>query len=112
MMGTKSKGMTPEAQGELPGMLPEVVKIPSLTRACRTLVNARAEYQKAGMDARDAGERVRTLMHEHEDKLRNGNGDLYYEFKGGKVELKQGKEKINVVMGDTEPEGEILGAEE
>lgn len=111
-MGTKGKGLTPEAQGELPGILPEVVKIPSLTRACRALVNARAEYQKAGMDAKEAGEKVRTLMHEHEEQLMNGDGKLSYTFKGGSIELEPGKEKIKVVMGDSEPEGEILGSEE
>ena len=109
---TKRKGSTPEAQQELPGVLPEIVKIPALTRACRRLLEARSEYQKAGMDAKEAGNRVRTIMHEHESEIRDGEGNLYYEFKGGKVELKQGKESIKIVMGDEEEEGAIIGSEE
>ena len=111
-MGTKRKGLTPEAQAELPGVLADVVKIPAVTRACRALVNARAEYQKCGMDAREAGERLRAIMHEHADQLADETGKLSYRFKGGYVELESGKEKIKVVMGDSEPEGEILGSEE
>ena len=109
---TKKKGQTAEAQQELPGVLSEVVKIPTLTRACRRLLEARAEHQKAGMDAKEAGDRVRVLMYEHEETLRDGDGNLHYDFKGGRVEVRQGKEKISVTMGDSEDEGEILGAEE
>jgi hypothetical protein len=111
-MGTKSKGRTPEAQKELDGILPAIVKIPALTRACKALLGARAEYQKAGMDAKEAGDRVRALMHEHEDKLKDEAGNLYYRFAGGSIELKQGKEAIKIVMGDSEPEGELLGNED
>ena len=83
-------------QQELPGVLPEVIKIPALTRACKSLKIAREEYQKAGMDARDAGDRVRTLMHEHNLKS--------YISKGIQVELCDGKETIKIKMGDEEPE--------
>lgn len=90
----KGKGRTPEAQQEIPGVLDQVVKIPALTRACRELKEARAEYQKAGLDAKEANDRVRTLMHAHEDSLPNLKGVLYYKSASGIVWLKQGKEKI------------------
>ena len=92
-------------QQELPGVLPEVVKIPSLTRAAKQLKTAREEYQKAGMDARDAGDRVRTLMHEHKEKL----VDNTYKIPGMTVIMKPGKEIIHIKMGDEEPEEPVEG---
>jgi len=92
-------------QQELPGVLPEVVKIPSLTRAAKQLKTAREEYQKAGMDARDAGDRVRTLMHEHKDKL----VDNTYRIPGMTVKLKPGKETIAITMGADEAEEPVEG---
>jgi hypothetical protein len=38
---TKRRGLTPEAQGELPGVMPEVVKIPEVTRALKALKAAK-----------------------------------------------------------------------
>lgn len=99
-MAMKRRGMTPEAQQELPGVLPEVVKIVSLTRACRTLKTLRAAYQEAGMQAKEAGDRVRTLMHEHADKLKGPDGTLVYTTDGMSVELAPGKERIKIVTGD------------
>jgi hypothetical protein len=99
------KRRTESPQAELPGVLPEVVKIPSLTRAVKQLKTARAEYQKAGMDARDAGDRVRTLMHEHADKL----VDNTYQIPGMTVTLVPGKETVKIKMGDEEPEEPVQG---
>ncbi len=93
------------AQPELPGVLPDVVKIPSLTRACKVLKTAREEYQKAGMDARDAKVRLIGLMHEHAEKL----VDNTYRIPGMTVTLKQGKEDIDIKMGDDEPEEPVAG---
>jgi hypothetical protein len=96
-------------QQELPGVLPEVVEIAALTRACKALKTAREEYQKAGMDARDANEHVKTLMHEHADKLRSEDGMPTYRSAGMTVRLKPGKETIEIKMGDEEPEEPVEG---
>lgn len=65
-MGTKSKGRTPEAQEALPGMEEEVLKIPAVTRALKRLKLAKQEYQKAGLDAKEANETALALFHEHQ----------------------------------------------
>lgn len=100
MAGKRSGG---GGDRELPGVMPDVVKIPILTRAMGVLKRARAEYQKAGMDAKEAGDRMRTLMHEHEEKLKTADGSLYYTSGTMTVTLKPGKEQIVIKVDEMEP---------
>lgn len=115
MARTKGRGRTPEAQAAFPGVLPEIERIPSLTRAVHALRRSRAAYQEAGMEAKAAGERVVTLMHEHEETLRKGLGPedpTSYRIPGMVVTLTPGREKIKITTGDEPEEGDAEVEEE
>lgn len=83
---TKRDGVTPEAQQELPGVLPQVLKLPNLTKACRKLEAQRTALGELRLEMGKTKESIERQMIEAEV--------AEYPFDGRLAVLKKGKTVI------------------
>jgi hypothetical protein len=90
-MRTKRKGLTPEAQHEIPGVLPVILKLPALTRACRRLESQRTALGEMRLEMGETKESIEKQMIE---------ADITeYPYDGGVVVRKPGKTVILIKRG-------------
>ena len=86
------------AQQEIPGVLDKVVKLPNLTRACRTLDEQRTQLGELRLEMGKTKESIEKQM--IDNKLTS------YPFDGGVVYLKPGKTRITIKKSDGSSSGE------
>lgn len=80
---------------EIPGVLPEVVDHPDITKLIKEIKRKRAEFQRIGGEIQKDKAR---LIDKMRDKLTQGeDGRITYVTKHFKVEVKPGKEAVSIV---------------